>query len=170
MRKSLLSVLVLCTAFFILLGALPESAHTQKWTYQPYKDEALAGFLSFTTPGLGLFYAGKPKLGFLFLFSEIGLLAGSILNVADLHFGLRQGFGFEAYLKLKGDISTARIVGSVGMGVGFMALRVVDVILAIKTARAYNQHLFESRMLHAVRLVPVFSTPGSMGMACAIRF
>ena len=132
-----------------------------------YKDPFVASYLSGTLPGLGQFYTGHKKRGFLFLTSIVGAFGSAYafykpaeLELADYDktdFG-GNGDGLLSTVevhnwedgKFKDDafdqLSTSRKVGAIAGVAAGLGLYIWNVIDAHKQANKHNQRVVQRRV------------------------
>ena len=151
-----------------------------------YKDPLIATYLSATLPGLGQFYTGDKKRGFLFLTSIVGAFGSAYafykpaeLQLADYdktNFGgngdgllsTTEAQNWEDH-KFEGDafdqLSTGRKVGAitgVAAGIGLYIWNVID---ARKQAHNHNRQLAQRRVNLGLQV-----SPDHAGLALNMNF
>lgn len=161
---------LICILFFCIFLSTPINSYSETYPTLSFKDEAVAGFLSFVVPGLGHLYIDKPIVAASFFFSSNIALISSVLNVFDFHFYFKKDFGAEMYFRLKENISNARIIGSVGLGSLYIGLRIIDVILAIRKAKEYNANIMRVRFSNQIKMTPYLDNQGNFGGVIHFRF
>lgn len=136
--KYLLILVILILLFTNILSA------QEDFGYKSYerKNPFLAGIFSWYHPGLGQFYVGETTKAAVFWITENILLFATILNIADIKIGFKKDFGFEFAIRLKKNPSKTRIATTVGLGILFVAVHIINIIDAIQSAQEYNRQLF----------------------------
>jgi len=122
--------------------ALPADA----WPWPERKDPFLAAALSWFVPGLGQLYVGRPLEGGIYWLVDNALFWSAVLNVADVDFGLERDIGVRFAIRMRENLSSARIWTSVGLGLCYLAFHIYNVLDAADDAHAHNQRLLLREM------------------------
>lgn len=130
-------ILILIIFLFFFSNTVFSKQDLLKYRKDPY----LAGVLSFYNPGLGQFYANEPEKGMLFWMGENVLFFSSLLIVTDFTFNFKSDFGVEIKIKQKKNLSDERIITSIGLGVAFIVVHIINIIDAVDSAKKYNNKL-----------------------------
>lgn len=151
-----------------------------------YKDPLIATYLSATLPGLGQFYTGDKKRGFLFLTSIVGAFGSAYafyrpaeLQLADYdktNFGgngdgllsTTEAQNWEDH-KFQDDafdqLSTRRKVGAITGVVAGLGLYIWNVLDARKQAHNHNRQLVQRRINLGLQ-----AGPGHAGLVLNVNF
>ena len=129
------STSVLLILFFIMIF-FPFSIYSQAQKKDPF----LAAALSWFVPGAGQFYVDKPLKGSIYWLVDNALFWGTILNIADIK--IETDVGFSVSLRIKRNLSSGRIIATVGLGVAYIAFHLFNVFDAVSDVNSYNQKIF----------------------------
>ena len=194
--KTIFTILVLFVAFMLVSQARAQAPDNPgpllQETFQPpgkiqlYKDPLVATYLSATVPGMGHFYVGSKKRGFLFLTTIIGAFGSAYafyepaqLKIADYdntEFG-GDGDGILSVTeaqnwqdkKSEGDafdrLSTARKVGAITGVVTGVGLYIWNILDARKQANNHNRLLAQRKVN-----LGLLAGPDRAGLALNVHF
>ena len=173
------ALVCLCVFFFIALcpaaspGSPPAGGDGQTetpyaWSFQERRDPFFAAALSWFIPGMGQVYVGRPLEGAGYWLFDNVLFWGAIVTIAHLDIGLERDIGFRFAVRMRENLSPARVWTSVGIGVGWLAFRVYTVLAAAEKASTHNQQILIREMQRDGLALEV--TPAMGGMSWSYAF
>jgi len=109
------------------------------WIYLERKDPFFAAALSWFVPGMGQLYVNEPFKAACFWTLDNSLFWGAVLTVATLDIGLERDIGFHFAVRMRENVTRARVLVTVGLGACWLAFRVYQVIAAADSANEHNQ-------------------------------
>lgn len=126
--------------------AVTAAGADQSWPWPERKDPFFAAALSWFVPGLGQLYVGRPLEGGVYWLVDNALFWGAVLNIAEVDFGLERDIGVRFAIRMRENLSSARIWTSVGLGLCYLAFHIYNVLDAADDAHAHNQRLLLREM------------------------
>jgi hypothetical protein len=138
-----------------------------EWPFPERKDPFFAAALSWFVPGLGQAYVGKPLKGACYWVIDNALFWGAILSVARLDVGLERDIGFRFAVRMRENLTPARVWTSVGLGVSWLAFHIYTVISAAEDANAHNQKILMREMQRDGLALEITPTMGGMSWSYA---
>jgi len=114
-------------------------ASPNDWIYLERKDPFFAAALSWFVPGLGQLYVNEPLRAACCWALDNLLFWGAALTVATFDIGLERDIGFHFAVRMRENVTRARVLVTVGLGVCWLAFRVYQVIAAADSANDHNQ-------------------------------
>lgn len=153
--------------FFLLVVILLPN-YVTAYSPQDKKDPMLAAAFSWFTPGLGQAYVGNYLEGGLYWVVDRSLLWSAILTIADIKINLNSDVGLGFSINLKKNPSKARIWTSVGLGLGFVAFHIYQIIDASADANYYNKKKMAN--YYKKKGFSLMLNPETSGLAYSIQF
>lgn len=152
---------------FLLLIFLSPS-YISAFSTQDKKDPMLAAAFSWFTPGLGQAYVGNYLEGGIYWVVDRALFWSAILTIADIKVKLNSDVGFGLSINLKENLSKARILTSVGLGLGFVAFHIYQIIDASADANSYNENKMAD--YYKKKGFSLMLSPENSGLAYSLQF
>jgi len=152
----------------LLVFIVLSPSFTHAYSLQDKKDPMLAAAFSWFTPGLGQVYVGNYLEGGIYWVIDRALLWGAILTIADIKFNLNSDVGAGFSVNFKENLSNTRIWTSLGLGLGFVAFHIYQIIDASSDANCYNKKKLAD--YYKKKGFSLMLSPESSGLAYSIQF
>ncbi len=153
-------------ALFLILIIFSGSLYS--YPNQDKKDPMLAVAFSWFTPGLGQVYVGNYLEGGIYWMIDRFLLWSAILTIADIKINLNSDVGFGFSINIKDNPSDGRIWTSVGLGLGFIAFHIYQIVDASSDANKHNRRIMAD--YYKKKGFSLMLDQEKTGLAYSIRF